>query len=256
MRINFFEEFPTKRNLEKLKGIKHESTLYLAGNSLENFLCLRDKIEKINSNISISFWPILNSSYWISPFSYSHEIDRLFHDLNESDDKLKVLLDLEIPIMNPKLFLLNMPYFRKNKKKIKKLFENSRKIEITTAEYPTFNKKFLYLMEILGLSFDCNKFTHKKIFMFYSSLYPEIFDFLFRNFIINQCINDNFQVGLGIIKEGILTKRGFIKKRSILSPKKLDKGLSFLNSLGIQEATIYRLGGLNKDYIEIIEKYL
>lgn len=59
-----------------------------------------------------------------------------------------------------------------------------------------------------------------------------------------------YTVALGLI--GL----GEDKTASIISPLDLDQDLHVAKEEGIKEATIYRLGGLNKEYLKVIEKYL
>jgi len=78
MRIDFFEEFPTEENLKKAKLIDFPSTVYLAAKSLEEFKISRKKLGKINPKLEAGYWPILEKSYWISPFSYTYELKKIF----------------------------------------------------------------------------------------------------------------------------------------------------------------------------------
>ena len=59
--------------------------------------------------------------------------------------------------------------------------------------------------------------------------------------------NHSFQVGLGTIARGILGDE------PILSPKELEKDLDFLHRKKIKRAVIFRLGGLNKEYMKKIK---
>ena len=71
MKINFFEEFPTKENLDKAKLIKFDSVVYIAAKSLKEFEKWSKQIKKINFRITPAYWPILKKKegYWLSPFS-------------------------------------------------------------------------------------------------------------------------------------------------------------------------------------------
>ena len=59
MKINFFEEFPTKDNLDKAKLIKFDSKIYIAAKSLREFDKYAKQIKKINKRIEPAYWPIL-----------------------------------------------------------------------------------------------------------------------------------------------------------------------------------------------------
>ena len=59
MRINFFEEFPTKENLEKARLVDFETTVYITAKSLEEFHKYAQQIREINEKVVPAYWPIL-----------------------------------------------------------------------------------------------------------------------------------------------------------------------------------------------------
>ncbi len=258
MRIDFFEEFPDDENLKKAKLINFNSTIYIAAKSFRKFQLLRKRLNEVNPKLEAGYWPILEKSYWISPFSYTYELKNLFNDLEQNKlatKKLKVLVDLELPFLNKKLFFVNLFSFFRNKKLIKKIFKNSDrlKIDILTAEYAPFSGLHQKILQWLGVSYPVEKFPHKKIIMFYSSMIKnKDSQNSIKQIIIEKSkqYRQHFQVGLGTIATGILGDE------PILSPKNLDKDLAFLKKHGIETAVIFRLGGLNKEYLKIIKKYL
>ncbi len=257
MKINFFEEFPNEENLSKLKLVDFPSIIYVAAKSLKDFESVREKAGKINSKVELAYWPILNKSYWVSPFSYTFELKELYKDLleNKKDKSLKILIDLELPFLNKKLFLVNLFSFFKNKKLIKKIFTDSKKlnIELLTVEYPIPNKIVQKKLEWFGISYPIDKYPHKKIIMFYSSMIKN--KFLLKK--IKQYVRKrsaglgkNLQIGLVAIAIGILGNE------PILTPKNLDSDLSFCKEQKIDTVVIFRLGGLNNLYLKKIKKYL
>ena len=257
MKVNFFEEFPSEENLAKLKLIDFPSLIYVAAKSMEEFNLIREKISKINSKVEVGYWPILEKSYWISPFSYTFELKELYEDLlkNKNDKPFKILIDLELPFLSPKLFFWNLFSFFKNKKLIKKMFTDSKKlnIQILTAEYPIPSKIVQKKFEWMGVSYPIEKYPHKKIVMFYSSMIKN--NFLLKK--IKQYItkrslelDKNLQIGLGTIAIGILGNE------PILKPENLDKDLSFCKENKIDSVVIFRLGGLDSLYLKKIKKYL
>ena len=104
MQISFFEEFPTKKNLNKLKLVADKAKLYLAAHSIKEFSTIsrqlsRDKIKEV------IYWPILSKKegYWISPFSKREALKRVFSELK--DQRIPLMLDLELPTTkNPLLY--------------------------------------------------------------------------------------------------------------------------------------------------------
>ena len=119
MQIDFYEEFPIRENLEKLKLIKFKIRLFVAAKSLEKFKELEKQIKKIKKNVEVAYWPIVKNSYWISPFSNTEDLIDLFAKLDTIKNPL--LVDLELPILNKKMILKNLSSFSKNKKMIKKM---------------------------------------------------------------------------------------------------------------------------------------
>lgn len=105
MIISFFEEFPTRKNLEKLNRVGWDTKIYVAARDLREF----DKIKKSIRNKRVKdviYWPVLEKSegYWISPFAQRSALKRIFNELKGT--KTAVMLDLELPTTkNPKLYL-------------------------------------------------------------------------------------------------------------------------------------------------------
>ncbi|MCB9370203.1 hypothetical protein H6501_01255 [Candidatus Woesearchaeota archaeon] len=257
MDIHFFEEFPSRENLEKTKLLTFPSTLYIAAKSVAEFRALEKEVSQINPKIKLAYWPLLTKSYWISPFSYTDELQTLYTDLckNKGKQKLTILLDLELPTLRPKLFFTNFFSFRKNKKLIRTFFEDSEKlnIEILTAEFPVSNKVLQSILQNLGISYSLEKYSHKRIIMFYSSMikYPLILSTIKRH-ITSQApkLKDSLQVGLGTIAMGI---KG---NEPILKPDKLEQDLLFCQENKIGTVVLFRLGGLDEEYLKVLRKFV
>ena len=250
MKVHFFEEFPNDENLAKLKLINFNSVVYVAARSLKEFASLEEKIKKINSKIESAYWPILEKSYWISPFSCTSELKQLHSDLSDISHK-RILIDLELPILNKKLFFINFFSFFRNKRLIKSIF--AEELQILTAEYSTSNRLFQTVLEWLGISYPINKYPHEKIIMFYSSMIQNRHSLKRKIKHIKKLpkeLKNNLQIGLGTIATGILGNE------PILSPENLDRDLSFCGKQNIHTVVIFRLGGLNNQYLKRIKKYL
>lgn len=242
MLISFFEEFPTKQNLEKIKLIDFKTKLYLASHSLSEF----KKIKIKNKNVKeIIYWPILRKEegYWYSPLSKNSAIERT---LKEIPEKLPVMIDLELPTtQNPKLYFTQLHNFIKNKGLITNFIRQHR--NVYTAEYfPIKN-----WMKFLGLNYNPIKHNSKMIKMFYTSMWP-----FPRNFLDSKIkeykekYRDRFIPAFGTIATGISGNE------SILLPEKLKQDLQLAEKNKIKEVIIFRLGGLNKDYIKVISKFI
>ena len=107
MRIDFYEEFPTKENLDKLKLINFKTNLHIASHSLKEFLKLKDKIKENYKNVKgVYYWPILEKKdgYWLSAFSRKSALKKLILELKKNTKPLKVMWDAELQMINKKLF--------------------------------------------------------------------------------------------------------------------------------------------------------
>ena len=176
MRIDFFEEFPTIDNLEKANLIEFPSTIYLAAHSLEEFRELEKNLSLINPELEAGYWPILEKTYYVSPFCYTYELENLINDLekNKFNNTIKVLIDLELPADN-KQFIINPIRFHKNKRLIQSLFKNANDFNITiiTAEYPTPIKFSQPFLKLIGISYSIRRYSHTMSVMYYSSVIEE-----------------------------------------------------------------------------------
>ncbi len=89
--------------------------------------------------------------------------------------------------------------------------------------------------------------------MFYSSIikHTSVQNNIKKDIIkISRHLGDNLQVALGTIAKGI------IGNEPTLSPKDLDKDLAYFKKQGIETAAIFRLGGLNEEYMRVIKRHL
>jgi len=241
MKIDFYEEFPTEKNLQKLKLIKYPIKLFIAVKSLEKFKGLEKKVKQIKRNTEVVYWPIVKNSYWISPFSNTSDLEKLFQELETINNHF--LIDLELP-KNRRLILKNLPYFFKNRKIIKEFLEKNKQ-KITTAQFPS--SLISFSMKILGLDYNINL---EKSLMWYSSMTPSLMNKNIKKNLYKLKNKGNYSISLGTIATGILGNE------TILSPNKLEKDLEFVEKAGFNKVIIFRLGGLNKDYMEIINKFI
>ena len=180
MQIDFYEEFPTKENLEKLKLIKFKVRLFVAAKSLERFKELEKQIKKIKKNVEVAYWPIIKNSYWISPFSNTKDLKETFKQLDKINNR--ILIDLELPLKR-KMILKNFFSFPKNKKLIKKFLEKN-KHRITAAEYPS--SLILSLLKILGLDYEID---YEKNPMLYTSMILSKRKIRIKNYLSNLILH-------------------------------------------------------------------
>ena len=237
MIISFFEEFPTKENLSKIKLIDFPTKLYVAASSLKEFNNIKKSIK--NRHIKeIIYWPTLKRSegYWISPFSKRSALKRVLNELKNTP----VMLDLELPTRhNPGLYLTQSFNFFVNKALIKR-FIKQYKSTIYAAEYFPEGKWKLFMLKVLGLHYE----NTKVIKMFYSSLHRFPTKFLKKE--LKTAKKRDYLIGLGTISTGIHGTD------PIITLKTLKRDLNLAKKEKIKETIIFRLGGLNKNYKKIL----
>lgn len=257
MRIDFFEEFPTDENLSKAALLPFSSTIYVAARSLREFENLRAKLLAVNPRVEAAYWPTLSQSYWISPFSNQAELRALQQELQASGERLTVLLDLELPLMRPVLFLKNVFAFRGNKRRIREILSLSESIRFVTAEYPLRGRFFRAVFSFLGISFP-NEKQHRIIPMYYTSMirqYSRIFPFdvvsKVRESVQDELIEDQERIGLGLGA----TAKGIMGNEAILSIEEFEADVEFCRLIGARSVTIFRLGGLTVEHLQILSKY-
>lgn len=242
MQIGFYEEFPSEKNLKKLKLIKFPSRIFIAAKSVEKFLGFEKIAKSYKKNLDVGYWPILPHSYWISPFSNTRDLVKTFEEL--SHVKNPILIDLELPFKNKKMILKNSLSFFKNKKLIKTFLEED-KSRITTAEYTlAFVSNF---MKFFGLNYNIK---YERSIMWYSSMNSKFLNEKIKNNLKRIKDKTNYSISIGTIAKGILGNE------PILSTKKLEKDLIFVQKEGFEKVVIFRLEGLNRNYIKVLEKFV
>lgn len=257
MKIYFYEEFPTKENLDKIMLVGFRTKLIVAAKSLREFYSVKSAIKKYRNVKEVIYWPILEKGegYWFSAFTKNSALKRTTNELQQSKSQLTLMWDAEIPIKKSLIFS-QLPYYFKNRRIILDFFKNSEKcnIKILTSEYP-LESKFLrsLLFDLFLVSFDTKKYKNRKIAMLYTSFlkgHNNIEHFLENQIKIGKkYFGEDFMVALGTIAAGISGSE------PILAPEELERDLRVLKNNGINEAVIFRLGGLNKEYAKAIRKY-
>lgn len=242
MKVEFYEEFPSEENLKKLRLIKFSTKIFIAAKSIKEFQRFEKIAKSYKKDLEVAYWPIIPHSYWISPFSNTKDLIETFKEL----EKIKncILIDLELPLRNKWMILKNSLSFFKNKKLIKKFMAKNCK-RITTAEYPL--SILTFFSKIIGLNYDVK--TEKSI-MWYSSMISKFLNEKIKKNLQKLKNKENYSIRLGTIATGILGDE------PILSPESLKKDLKFVKESGFNKVIIFRLEGLNKKYIKILNKFV
>ncbi len=245
MIISFFEEFPTKENLNKIKLITWDTKLYIAAKSVQEFENIQKKIK--NRYVKeIIYWPILEKKegYWISPFAKRKAIDRIYNELKEKN--IPVMLDAELPFSrNPWLMLTQLPFFFSNKKKIQTFVKTYPKL--TVVEYYQVGKIKEGLLRLFGVSFLPGKHTLVK--MAYHSMRKANYTKLEKMVQQKKKEYGSVNLAFGTIAIGVQGNE------PLLTSEQLKKDLNFAKRMNMKEIIIFRLGGLNKEYARLLQAY-
>ena len=147
--------------------------------------------------------------------------------------------------------LFRSPFFFANKKLISSLIQNYTG-EVYLAEYYPEEKKSEKILEILGLHFSPVKINKKiKIIkmMYHSSHHFSKHSMHTKMQRGVEEYKENFLAGLGIIASGLGSE-------PLISPKQLSEDLACAQQAGVQEVILFRLGGLQKKYVKVLEKFV
>ncbi len=244
MLISFFEEFPTEDTLAKLKLVSWPTKLYVAAHTLQQFRAVTSVVRHNNNLLEAVYWPILKKKqgYWISPFSKQSALQHLFDELEHKN--VPVMLDLELPTtQNPFLYLSQFLNFKKDKKLIHSFICNHPG-ETYLCEYSAHEKN----LKRLGLHYSNKK--SKVMKMLYHSVHYYSDEKLRLE--MQQGLEEfgeRYIVGFGTIAAGVNGNE------PLLSAEQLEKDLRIAQEVGVKEVVLFRLGGLNKKYVKVLEKY-
>ncbi|MBU2638804.1 MAG: hypothetical protein KJ955_07560 [Nanoarchaeota archaeon] len=245
MIVSFFEEYPTEKNLSKLKLIKFPTKLYIAAESIDAFYKIKDKIKARNVKYVI-YWPLLKKEegYWMSPFSDSKALKRVMEEAKD----VVLLWDAELPFRRS-LLLKNLIYFRKNKKLIKEFFIKHKKEVYCAESFP--EKGLLYkLLKFLGIEFNSIECGGYEVKMLYSSMHGFSKDFIKKEIEEGKAASgDKFIPAFGVLAKGAKGDENIISKAI------LERDLRIAKQAGVKEVIVFRLGGITKEYAGILKKY-
>ncbi len=245
MQISFFEEFPTKDNLAKIKYISFPTKVYLAAHSLKEFNEIILSSKNVKEKI---YWPLLSKEegYWFSPFSKRRAVKRALEEVQEKN--IPVMIDAELPThQNPLLYFTEFPFFFRTRNYLRSFVSQHKKVY--TAEYFPSSKCAERILYFFGLGFTTK--SHYPIKMIYSSMHNFGQDAMRRQ--IQQAqkqFGKRLRIGLGTLTHGILGTEPSI------SLEMLERDLRICKELGVEEVILFRLGGMNKKYQKVLEKFI
>ncbi|MDD5254113.1 MAG: hypothetical protein PHG05_03340 [Candidatus Nanoarchaeia archaeon] len=259
--ILFWCEFPKKTNWDLVnKEIDFKTEIYIAAQSLEEFLRYKNKIK--NKNIKVGVWPTLSKEegYWFSGFTDKKLINKL-DDFKEFNIKI----DLEPPTFKGKWTTIKaLSYFikyyvkkPKNREYLERKIESLKNKKIILS--PTI--PMFYVKKTSGL-IDNKRFYYNSVYpMIYTSMVSRpmraFFRMFFRFFYGNlKRKHNNTYVALGCLDVGIYGNEGIYK-----DIKELKKDMDYMQKLNIDKIVIFEISGLfnKKDYknwLNLIKSYL
>lgn len=252
--ITLFEEFPSDENFAKLELLDFPVNIFIAAHSISEFNEIEDKVKKYSSVDTIGYWPTLEieEGYWISAFSKREGIERIIKELKDVERPLSVLWDAELPHLRKRLFLTELPRAFGNRKIIQNFVAHPpENITLYVAENRSKGVFHKLILKIFAATFEPD-LKYNRIEMLYGQLSREMLE---KSLKVGTETNENYFPAFGAIAEGIAdsARKGSWMR---ISPQKLNEHLSIAKKLGIKKLFIYRLGGLNDEYLEVIRKYI
>ncbi|OGM01886.1 hypothetical protein A2115_00350 [Candidatus Woesebacteria bacterium GWA1_41_8] len=254
MQIDFFEEFPNDDSLSKLRIIKFRTNLYVAAKSVKEFLVLKTRIKNSYRNVAeVIYWLILEADegYWLSAFSKTSAIKRILNELKNTNEKFSVLWDAELPILAKELFVTQLPNFFVNRNIIQEtLFHQNPNHPLIITAFPKSG-----INKLLS-SLACTYFSSGS-FPYIDMLYTSLLRIKNKSGYLRSLIKRNknkfqgYSVALGLIGRGV---EDF--STPLISPMNLKMDLSIAQKEGVKNVVLYRLGGLNKNYLGVLEKFV
>jgi hypothetical protein len=235
MEISFFEEFPSDDTLSKAALIPFDTTIFMAAHSHEIFLQHKKELAAYNADAEAAWWPTLlhDEGYYPSPFAPPDALARLMDEVKEYEGET-LLWDTELPYKRLRLLITQLQHFNEQKDKIGRFVRKPRSFTMYGAESPYAPR----LNSWLGLKFDNVINTP----LCYSSILPGARKKLRKT--------EARAVGLGLIAKGVG------RFDNVYDPLELEKDLMIArDNPNIEEVIIFRLGGLDEEYLEVCWDY-
>ena len=252
MKIGFFQEYTSKDVFSPLKHINFPINLYIGCKNVKQFLSISIELRKKYKNIEkVIYWPILKLSegYWLSGFAKQPAIRRVTREINFAKESFPVLWDAELPSLNKKLLFTEIPLLLKNLIIIyKALLKQKPSNPIIVAEFPRFGISNV-LSIIGGATFPFTKY-HRLDMLYSSFLKITHKEIRIRNIIRSNILKyKKYTVGVGLIG------RDKNDPTPLLTLKEFDRDMKICKDEGVKEVVLYRLSGMNGNYLRILKKY-
>lgn len=233
MKFNYFEEYPQKLTGEQL-SLAEGMTVYVAAKSYEEFLRVETDLKVRNRKVNFAYWPILGSSYWVSPFSSMKDIEKLATEVRVDKGQHKILIDLEFPLLRPHRFILGLSGYRKKTQMILKLLADNG--NLFTAENPVPLLNWHNLKKKIGMSYD----NPNRIFLCYQGFFlSRILHKSYIRHLKRLCsIGPRPSIGLGTNSSGVFAINKVVGRDLIQKD-----AATYKDGLGVDNFYIYQLSG-------------
>jgi hypothetical protein len=177
-------------------------------------------------------------------------LERVLGEVEQARN-VSVMLDLEPSLKRSRL--LHFQDFKRNKDYVSKFVKDapSMNIEVYTVE-----KSYVpgFILEPLGLSYNPEEYGNKQMKMFYSSFRRAVLpDLIVNNFFerkARQYKERNTIMGLGCIIGGVH------ETEPVNNPEIMEYEIETAKAIGLEEVVIFRLNGLNDEYLKALSKSL
>lgn len=252
MIVSFFEEYSSELNLNKLKLIHFSTNLYIGCKDINQFLQIRNRIKKNYQQVKqVIYWPILKleEGYWLSGFTKTEGIMRILEELKKTKENFPILWDAELPTLNKKLFITQLPNLITNRKLIYgALLKQSPNHPLIVAQFSRSGLQE-WFSQIGATSFPFA--NYHRLDMLYSSMMKnsDKSKFIRETIYRNKRKYKQYSVGFGLLD------RGEGDPTPLITPNELDRDMRIAKTKNIREVVIYRLGGLNENYLRVLEKF-
>ena len=224
--------------------------IVVGAKNLDEFYLYENKIkEGIDENIIVRYWPVLNKDegYWISFYSNTKALERIFNEIKEREnkEKLYIMIDFENPIQKVEEYNLD-----ENKRLVYDLIENK---DLYNLDVSIVQNTKVSVFEIKKQN-DFNNHDIENVKMFYYSFHTRYFlGSLFSKYLLKKEIkrglryDRNYVIAFGCLETGIQGNEPLIIK------DRLRYDLSIAKKNNLRKVMLF---GYSIEYKEVIKDYV
>jgi hypothetical protein len=236
--IAFCEEYPTEESLAPARLITAPAIVFLAAERRDAFDRARDRLAAINPRLGAGWWLVPHESRALSAFCDPLEVAPLADAVATMAPGI-VLLDLELPVWNPRRLLRDPRHLADGRRAVDVLFRVAlARHEVWTAEWPPWApatvRRWLRL---------CLPQARTRVYMLYSSMLPPVWRRLLIGRLRRRLSSSGSAIGVGALATGVAGNE------PLLSPSAFAADLDEAAALGVPIVLVYRLAGLDERHV-------